>query len=176
MKEFIIGNIEIIISIFSILISFTTAVYLDIKARQSTLLKERYERVYYPLYKELKDILYKYDLLNQPEFQEKLVSTKVLLEREEMLAGFRLCNTFLVFYENQTEKNYVRFCNLAFNEYILFSKRLGLTSVTQRYRIKNRLYSIHGMICYHGLHILIFIEITLFAFILGVIAVYYVTK
>lgn len=176
MKESIVNNLETIVAIFAVLISFTTAIYLDIKARQSTLLRERYEKVYYPLYKELKGILYKYDLLNQPEFREKLVQAKKLLEKEEMLAGFRLCNTFLIFYENKTYSNFIRFCNLFFNEYILFSKRLGLTSVTQRYRIKNRLYSISGMISYHGLRVFIYIEVILFAFMLGVIVVYHITR
>lgn len=141
MKEFIVENINALLSVLSVFISAASSIYLDQKMKQAALLEERYKKVYFPIYKELKVILYRFDLLNQQESQEVLIKIKLLLEREELLAGFRLYNTFLTFYENQTEKNYVKFCNLFFNEYIYFSKRLGLTGMSQKYRARNKLYT-----------------------------------
>lgn len=169
MKNFIANNIDILISILSVLISFFTAIYLDMKSRQSTLLKERYEKVYYPLYKIFENFFYQYDSLQKAECQDALLQIKCLLEREEMLVGFRLYRTFSAFYENQTPKNFKKFCNLAFNEHITFSKRLGLTGITQKYRAKNRLYSMSGMIFYYAFFILKPVIAALYIFFISIV-------
>lgn len=164
---------SIVIPAASAILSVMATIYVFFKSNNKELARERLDKVLFPLMDKLEPVLYKLSV--DEGFAFLMDESKLLLEQNKMLSGYKLYEEFLIFYnaniQNKKYKEdlYKSFSNQVITEYNAACRKIGLPRITATYRLRHKLYTpvqflftLIGYFLFTGFIIAFFVVIFLF--------------
>lgn len=154
------------LNFIGIIVTVLASVYIFKVETSVSLLKEQYEKLFFPLFNVLEPILF------QGPDENILACALKIIENNKQLADGKLISLYYYYLQNPTKKNFTDLCTYVDKAYDRSCRKLGLKLRPMQYRIyrhqyKNPLY----VIVFLSAHILLLIFAIFSMFIVSALAI-----
>ena len=151
----------------SAFVSGTVSNYLFIQGHNSAIARERLEKVYFPIFKELRDYFFNYSP-DDTFFLIAVTNVQKIIEDNELIAGNKLYDLFEMFSKCQDNASFEALCNYILNEYNRLLRASGLPPMSPFYRINHKMYDRLGV----AIFFIKYIFTSVFMFCIGCILIF----